>query len=648
MRRHHTRRNAIGLLGLFVAVTSFVFLTQQKTVHESSALDLTKFDPGNIISDYVMTNYESMTEAEIQAFLTAKNPCGNKDRALYDTMVKTYPNVKWHWEEDHFVCISEELFGDGMEIGKGETAAKIITDVAKKYKINPQVLLVLIEKESGLITDTYPNDLNYRTMTGFGCPDTAPCDAKYFGFKNQIEKAAWLFREVLDGGWTNYPLGENYIQYNPNASCGGSIVSIKNLSTSALYRYTPYQPNAAALAAGRGTATCGAYGNRNFYIYFMDWFGNPTLTNDYVRLDEPRYFEITKDTIRVNPYTQEEVDTLKQGTQLKMIEKIFVNNEWCYKTEYNTTHNLDYCVLASALKEIELKYEDIPVKDQYMTIKAGSFKQFIVGQEPTTTKLEVDTTRKFTKKTTFMGKVYYISEYDEKNSKSRIGILSENIAPKPEYEELPAPRYMEISKKAERFNPITGEKYDTIEAGRIIKFSTKITVDGVLYYRTEHNTLNKLEYAIASTNIKEIGYEPFLNPRYMHVKQNIKSIDPASNVEGEAVAKDTDYNFTQKLFFNNEWYYRTSEKDGNITFRAKDVSEIAYEKLEKPIKITLIEQTKRIDPVMGTYYDTLEANKTLDITSKITINGNIYYRTKHNTEHNINAAIPSASVKVLE
>src|SRR5699024_261440 len=37
----------------------------------------------------------------------------------------------------------------------------------------------------------------------------------------------------------------------------------------------PYQPNRAALNAGYGTGDgCSAYGNRNFYNYFTDWFGS--------------------------------------------------------------------------------------------------------------------------------------------------------------------------------------------------------------------------------------------------------------------------------------------------------------------------------------------------------------------------------------
>src|SRR5690606_38439795 len=98
----------------------------------------------------------------------------------------------------------------------------------------------------------------------------------YYGLRNQVRLAASRFRTVLDGGWSNYPVGRNYILYNPSASCGGSYVNIENRATSALYRYTPYQPNRAALAAGYGTAPCGAYGNRNFYLFFKDWFGSTT------------------------------------------------------------------------------------------------------------------------------------------------------------------------------------------------------------------------------------------------------------------------------------------------------------------------------------------------------------------------------------
>ena len=261
--------------GIFVAVFCFSFLLRsyKKTDDLVEAASLATFNPGYIISDYQMGNYNSMTEEEIQEFLTSKNRCTNTNYSYYQQLSAGSPGYVWHFEDGHFVCLSEEKFGDGEEIGSGDTAAHIIWQTAQDYQINPQVLLVLLQKETGLITDPIPNNMDYRKATGYGCPDTAACSSKYYGFKNQIRNAAALFRAVLDGGWTNFPLGENYIQYNPNASCGGSVVTIRNLATSALYRYTPYQPNEGALAAGYGTAYCGAYGNRNFYLYFEDWFG---------------------------------------------------------------------------------------------------------------------------------------------------------------------------------------------------------------------------------------------------------------------------------------------------------------------------------------------------------------------------------------
>ena len=241
---------------------------------KNAAAYLTGFSAGNIMSDYVMGNKNAMSEAQIQSFLKSKNPCNDNDRSKYDRY--TAAGYSYTWRDGHFVCLADETFGsNGMPTAGGKSAARIIWEAAQEFSINPQVLIVLLQKEQGLITDTWPNHRQYQTATGFGCPDTAPCDSQYYGLNNQIRLAAKLFRDVLNGGWSNYPAYSTvYVRYSPDASCGGSNVYIENRATSALYRYTPYQPNAAALAAGTGTAPCGAYGNRNFYNFFTDWFGS--------------------------------------------------------------------------------------------------------------------------------------------------------------------------------------------------------------------------------------------------------------------------------------------------------------------------------------------------------------------------------------
>ena len=273
-RRRNTRRMWLFVTGLFMMVFLFVFMKGRFGEVGSGAASLAGFDPGYIISDYQMGRYDAMSEAEIQAWLSAKNSCPNTNYALYQQLSASTTLATWHFKDGHFVCISEELFGDGQTIGSGETAAHIIWQAAQDYKINPQVLLVLLQKENTLITDDVPNSWNYRTATGYGCPDTAACSSKYYGFKNQIRWAAALFHDVLYEGITNYPLGNNIIAYGPFCS-ESSVVNIKNLATSALYRYTPYQPSSAVLAAGYGTVggVCSAYGNRNFHLFFEDWFG---------------------------------------------------------------------------------------------------------------------------------------------------------------------------------------------------------------------------------------------------------------------------------------------------------------------------------------------------------------------------------------
>ena len=268
---------------------------------DSANAYLTGFNAGNIMSDSVMSNKTTMTEAQIQTFLKSKNSCNKStpsDIEYAQNYMKNNNNaVTWNIKDGRFVCMADEKFGsNGLPTtdANGETAAHIIWQAAQDYSINPQVLIVLLEKEQSLITDQWPNSNQYKKATGYGCPDTAPCDTQYFGLRSQIRWAASLFRTVLDGGWTNYPVGVNYVLYNPDHSCGGSNVNIQNRATSALYRYTPYQPNAGALAAGWGTAPCGAYGNRNFYNYFTDWFGStqgePTSSGLIINNSKPPTF----------------------------------------------------------------------------------------------------------------------------------------------------------------------------------------------------------------------------------------------------------------------------------------------------------------------------------------------------------------------
>lgn len=246
---------------------------------------LAGFNAGNIISDAVFTNKSTMTEAQIQSFFNSK-----VSRCLGGRDENNEPIVCLKDFRMNTVSRPGDQYCSGYSGAANESAARIIYRVAQACNINPQVLIVMLQKEQGLITHTWPSAWRYRIALGQGCPDTAPCDPNFIGFFHQIYGAARQMQIYMEGKWFQwYAPGRTWnILYNPNRSCGSSLVYVANKATSALYYYTPYQPNAAALRAGYGTGDgCSAYGNRNFYNYFTDWFGstqNPTSMQGLVKV----------------------------------------------------------------------------------------------------------------------------------------------------------------------------------------------------------------------------------------------------------------------------------------------------------------------------------------------------------------------------
>lgn len=302
------KKKAIPLLVL--AVVLFSTLVNLVNPLTSKAADTSKFKPGNIISDSVFTNKTSITAQGVQNFLNSKVPaCDTNgiqplDGGYSSAGVPDYNGngviQRWEWgkkkyNQTKFTCLRN------YHDSSGKSAARIIYNHAQTYSINPKVLIVLLQKEQGLVTDTWPLNLQYRSATGYGCPDTAACNTQYYGFSNQVKWAATMFRAILNDSpswYTPYELGNNAIPWHPNvSSCGYSTVNILNRSTQALYNYTPYRPNAAALSAGYGSGnSCSSYGNRNFWLYFTDWFGNTTTSYDAEVYDTTLYSDSGRTT----------------------------------------------------------------------------------------------------------------------------------------------------------------------------------------------------------------------------------------------------------------------------------------------------------------------------------------------------------------
>ena len=233
----------------------------------ASAAVAADFDPGLIVSDERFYDGLAMTAAEVQSFIDVKNTRCEPGYTCLDTYAQRTPSMPG------------DAYCDALSGRASESAASIIARVGEACDISQRYLLVLLQKEQSLVTNPKPTATTYAKATGFGCPDTAPCDPSVAGFFYQIYNAARQFQRYAahPERWIHRVGVVNQVLYNPNQACGRGPVLIQNLATAGLYNYTPYQPNAAALANLYGTGdACSAYGNRNTWRIWTDWFGDPT------------------------------------------------------------------------------------------------------------------------------------------------------------------------------------------------------------------------------------------------------------------------------------------------------------------------------------------------------------------------------------
>ncbi len=298
----HLKRIAIYTVSLIILLTTILLVFNSK---KSDAVSGNLWQAGRIIDDNIFTNKDDMSASDIQNFLNSKVPLcdsnGTKPSEFGGGTRANYASSKG-WPMP-FTCLRDFYEVPKTEAGStlpdnnyggkpipagAVSAATLIYNAAQKYNINPKVLLVKLATESPgpLTTDEWPLERQYHYAMGAHCPDSGPggsanCDSDWAGFSLQIDEAARLMRWYLNNmkePWWPYkkPLQTNYILWNVAPSgCGGSDVYVATSATAALYTYTPYQPNQAALnnMYGQGDG-CSAYGNRNFWRVWNDWFGS--------------------------------------------------------------------------------------------------------------------------------------------------------------------------------------------------------------------------------------------------------------------------------------------------------------------------------------------------------------------------------------
>jgi hypothetical protein len=236
-------------LGLRVTASALAFLISA-LVLASPAVAAT-FNPNLVISDDNMRDDDSMTAADIQAFLVMKNSL---------LASRSFPR---------------------HDKGTSAPASVIIYEACRAFRISPKVMLVMLQKEQSLITRTpaslktgWAGTLDWAI--GMGCPDSGTRNEKYRGFGNQM----WYGTQRLDGygegkNGSTIPLfvaGKRYGPANP-----------ANIATYKLYVYNPSV--GASKPWPSETTKLDLSGNANFWVihwrFFGDPFANPALRPVY-------------------------------------------------------------------------------------------------------------------------------------------------------------------------------------------------------------------------------------------------------------------------------------------------------------------------------------------------------------------------------
>lgn len=592
-----------------------------------------------------MTHKNTMTTSQIQTFLNGKVPScdtnGTKPASEFGRSDLTHAQYAktQGWPAPPYTCLKNYSQG-------GKTSAQIIYNAAQQYSINPQVLIVLLQKEQGLIEDTWPLSSQYRSATGYGCPDNAPCDSDYYGLTNQVNWAAKMFRAILNDSptWsTPYELGNNYIQYNPDKSCGGGTVNIQNRATQALYNYTPYQPNSGALSAGWGTAHCGSYGNRNFYLYFTSWFGGTRVK--FTSMTSARWMQTKVDTYKKNPGTDQNVgDLIPAGTQIYFPQKATVGDKMYLQTRHDTRESLGYGIAYSDLEEIPVNYTSLQKPRWLMTTSSLKKENPITSQQVGGT-IPAGTAIYFPSKMDIGDLTYLRTQHDADQGITAGVPLSKLKDATLNYTDFAQPRWMEARTNTSTLNLKSYDPTgDPITSGDQLYFDHKIIINNTTY-ATKGVPASGSYIGVPLSDLKDIPatYNTLLSARWMITTADIYKKNPITEeAVWSKIPAGTKIYFPTKIIIRGITYLRTQhDTDENIN-AGIPLSSLTedYSPMTIPRSMVAKGTIYKRNPTTGEFTgDPIPSGTQLSFTSKVMVGDRLYLRTQNDTTNQINAGI---------
>lgn len=643
--RSRLSKNLSFLVCVFIIgsglVLGFNLISKQFSAQAFSARD---FNPGRIIDDAVFYNKDAMNAQQIQTFLNTIIPWCNTWNS------QSFVDAGGNRVSAPYVCLNnyhenpttgETSFekGGGAFPG-GVSAAQIIYNAAQKYGINPQVLLVMLKKESlgPLTSDNWPTKWQYRYSMGYDCSDSGPdftaaCNEKQAGFYKQMELAAWQLKYYKDHpNDYRYKIGWNDIQYSPDISCGTKRVYIENIATLSLYIYTPYVPNDGAIADYPGTSHCGAYGNRNFYMFFREWFGNTYRDLNFAPLEDPRWMKTNKTLYKIDITTGNRMtdNQLNAGRQIKFEDKILLNGRWLLRTSHDKSAGNLQGIPQDELSEIEFENLDSP---KWMTLQKDGNKSIPKSRgykEP----LQAGTTMKMVQKIIVDNTTYYRSEYD-KNAGNHLGVIDRQLS-EDNFIELHIPTIMTAHKDTPVINPFTNKHSGQISQGQTTQYSHKTLINGIWYFQPSEEASTKSQKTINSQDLSRPEINKFSQDITIELPSTIYKYDlhKIAPTRIGPFTKGLSIRIYGSVEVNDKLYFMTSHdfNEGNnqgflVDDLFIDLQNIQQMTTKASIYKLGLKHFEDIDHL-------LNSDQKIRFSQKIYLDGKWYYRTEFDKNNN--------------
>ncbi len=222
------------------------------------------FDPSYIIGDNDILNSRAMTYEEVVQFLKErKSYLSNYNTEDADGKMQSAAAIIYNAAVNNYDCSEANLSNNPTKFEKQVKCNPV--------KINPQFLLVLLQKEQSLIEDNTPRASQLDWATGYGCPDGGGCNDRWKGFGKQVNSAALQFSEYMNAPHRyTYKSGNLYRFTNlkmQDKEKQNILVRPTNKATAALYNYTPHVYN----------------GNYNFHKIWQRYFSTDLLEGSLVQ-----------------------------------------------------------------------------------------------------------------------------------------------------------------------------------------------------------------------------------------------------------------------------------------------------------------------------------------------------------------------------